>query len=74
MPWIMAALLYGSGLRLLECVCLRVKDVDLRRRQITVRQGKGMNDRLTVLPDMVAGPLESHLHAARPALKQTVPF
>src|SRR5215213_3353686 len=48
--WLMASLLYGSGLRLMECVRLRVKDVDLTRLQLTVRDGKGGKDRVTVLP------------------------
>lgn len=50
-------LLYGSGLRLLECLWLRVKDVDFPYRQILVRDGKGEKDRVTVLPDAVAAPL-----------------
>jgi integron integrase len=57
--WLMAGLLYGSGLRLLECLRLRVQDVDFARREILVRQGKGDKDRRTVLP---AG-LEAHLQA-----------
>jgi integrase len=48
--WLMASLLYGSGLRLMECVRLRVKDVDFARLQITVREGKGDKDRVTMLP------------------------
>ena len=47
---LMAGLLYGSGLRLMECVRLRVKDVDLERNELTVRNGKGGKDRMTVLP------------------------
>jgi integron integrase len=48
---LMARLLYGSGLRLMECVRLRVQDVDMERRQITVRDGKGGKDRITMLPE-----------------------
>src|SRR6266496_4612825 len=48
---LMAQLLYGSGLRLMECLRLRVKDLDFTQRQLIVRDGKGMNDRLTMLPD-----------------------
>ncbi|MBF6025063.1 integron integrase [Lysobacter niastensis] len=48
--WLMASLLYGSGLRLMECLRLRIKDVDLARNEITVREGKGAKDRKTVLP------------------------
>lgn len=48
--WIMANLLYGSGLRLMECLRLRVKDIDFGYHQITVREGKGMKDRVTMLP------------------------
>ena len=49
--WLMAALLYGAGLRLMECLRLRVKDVDFTYRQITVRDGKGQKDRITMLPE-----------------------
>jgi integrase len=48
--WLMASLMYGAGLRLLECVELRVKDVDLAKREIWVRDGKGRKDRVTVIP------------------------
>ena len=58
---LMAGLLYGSGLRLMECVRLRVKDVDLGYLRITVRDGKGGKDRITMLPVNVAKSLERHL-------------
>ena len=58
---LMAALLYGSGLRLLECCRLRIKDLDLERREIRVRDGKGRKDRVTVLPEYLVHPLASHL-------------
>lgn len=58
---LMGRLLYGSGLRLMECVRLRVKDVDFEYRQITVRDGKGQKDRVTVLPASLIAPLSSHL-------------
>ena len=57
----MAGLLYGSGLRLMECVRLRVKDVDFGYAQITVREGKGGRDRVTMLPVELAEPLQRHL-------------
>lgn len=59
--WIMASLLYGAGLRLRECLKLRVKDVDFGYRQILVRDGKGGKDRVTILPASVIGPLQAHL-------------
>lgn len=58
---LMAHLLYGSGLRLLECLRLRVKDIDFGYRQITVREGKGLRERVTILPDRLARPLQAHL-------------
>lgn len=58
-------LLYGSGLRLLECLTLRVKDVDLERAEIRVRRGKGQKDRVTVLPAVAAGELRDHLTRVR---------
>lgn len=54
-------LLYGSGLRLLECLSLRVKDVDLERREIRVRRGKGAKDRVTVLAEGIRGELAAQL-------------
>lgn len=62
---LMAGLLYGSGLRLMECVRLRVKDVDFAYAQITVRDGKGAKDRVTMLPVNLAGALERHLVKVR---------
>jgi integron integrase len=59
--WLMASLLYGAGLRLRECLKLRVKDVDFGYRQIVVRDGKGAKDRVTMLPRSVLEPLERHL-------------
>ncbi len=58
---LMAKLLYGTGLRLMECVRLRVKDVDFERNQVTVREGKGFKDRVTMLPESLKGPLAEHL-------------
>lgn len=57
----MASLLYGAGLRLMECVRLRVKDGDFAMRQIVVRDGKGGRDRMTVLPDKLIAPLQLQL-------------
>ena len=59
--WLMASLLYGSGLRLMECVRLRVKDIDFARLQLTVREGKGAKDRVTMLPPSLVGPLRRQL-------------
>lgn len=62
---LIASLLYGSGLRLMECVQLRVKDVDLERLEVTVRRGKGGKDRVTPLPRRLCRPLEVHLGERR---------
>ncbi len=62
---LMAQLLYGSGLRLTECIRLRVKDIDYARHQITVRDGKGMEDRITMLPTNIVDPLRAHAEAVR---------
>lgn len=58
---LMARLLYGTGMRLMECVRLRVKDVDFGQNQIVVREGKGFKDRVTLLPESVKQALEEHL-------------
>jgi len=62
---LMASLLYGSGLRLLECVRLRIKDVDLARGELTVRAGKGEKDRVTMLPASLRESLRQHLEHVR---------
>jgi integron integrase len=70
--WIMASLLYGAGLRLLECLRLRVKDIDFGYRQILVRDGKGEKDRVTMLPHRVEEPLRQHLEEVRRLHQQDV--
>jgi integron integrase len=69
---IMAGLLYGSGLRLMECVRLRVKDVDFAYARITVRDGKGQKDRVTMLPINLAASLERHLAKVKTQHEQDV--
>ncbi len=59
--YLLVALLYGSGLRVMECLRLRVKDLDFARCEITVRYGKGMKDRRTMLPKSCIEPLQKHL-------------
>ena len=63
--YLMASLLYGSGLRLLECARLRVKDLDFSRRELRVHNGKGRKDRVTPLPASLVTPLREHLHMVR---------
>jgi integron integrase len=63
--WLMASLLYGAGLRLRECLKLRVKDIDFECRQILVRDGKGAKDRVTMLPASTIEPLKRHLAYTR---------
>ena len=60
-PHLMATVLYGSGLRLMECHRLRIKDLDFSRRELLVREGKGGKDRVTMLPATVVDPLREHL-------------
>ncbi len=62
---LLAALLYGTGLRLMEGLRLRVKDLDFHGHQVTVRGGKGDKDRLTMLPERLEGPLRAHLEKVR---------
>jgi integron integrase len=62
---IVGALLYGGGLRLLEALQLRIKDVDLERREIIVRDGKGRKDRRTVVPDVIVATVRDHLTVVR---------
>lgn len=67
---LMAALMYGSGLRLIECVRLRIKDVDFRYKSINVRDGKGSKDRITVLPDKVVSVLKLQINKVKIIHKQ----
>jgi integron integrase len=67
---LMGDLLYGAGLRLMECVRLRVKDVDFGYSQIIVRDGKGAKDRVTILPDRLAQPLRQHLERTKELHRQ----
>ena len=63
--YLMASLLYGAGLRLMECLRLRVKDVDFTYHQIVVRSGKGEQDRMTMLPRTIEDALQRHLAAVK---------
>jgi len=63
--WIMAMLLYGAGLRLTECLRLRVKDIEFTRNEIVVREGKGNKDRVTMLPAAVKSRCGAHLRRVR---------
>ena len=63
--WLIASLLYGSGMRVTECLQLRVKDLELTRREILIRDAKGQKDRVTVLPDALVPHLRDHLARVR---------
>jgi len=63
--WLMVSLMYGAGLRLMECLRLRVQDIDFAANQIIVRDGKGFKDRITVLAAVVKEPLLQHLERVR---------
>lgn len=69
-PWLVACLLYGSGLRLLEALRLRVKDLDFPRRALVVRDGKGSKDRVVTLADELIEPLRRHLENRRSLFDQ----
>lgn len=64
-PALVCRLLYGSGLRLMEALRLRVQDLDFERKEITVRSGKGDKDRLSLMPERLNAPLRGHLEAVR---------
>jgi len=63
--WLMASMMYGTGMRLMEVIRLRVKDIDFQRCEITVREGKGGKDRRTMLPDTLIEPLKQLLERVR---------
>ena len=64
-PGLMLRLIYGTGVRVMECLRLRVKDLDFARREIVVREGKGFKDRVTMLPESLVAPLREHLVRVR---------
>lgn len=63
--WLMAMIMYGGGLRLTECLRLRIQDIDFSCNEIMVRQGKGSKDRRTMLPGAVKEPLKNHLRKVK---------
>jgi len=63
--WVMASLMYGAGLRLMQCLRLRVQDIDFLRNEILVRDGKRAKDRITMLPESLKAPLHEHLNHVR---------
>ena len=63
--WLIASLMYGAGLRLMECLRLRIQDVDFDRSEIIVRDGKGGKDRITMLPESLKQPLHRHIAKAK---------
>lgn len=63
--WLIASLLYGTGMRILECLRLRVQDIDMKRCEILIRNGKGGKDRVTMLPSTLLAPLKAHLLKVR---------
>src|SRR4051794_23438800 len=69
---LMASLMYGARLRLLECAQLRIKDVDFERREIRIRDGKGRKDRLTPLPVVLIGDLKAHVQQVERLHQQDV--
>ena len=70
--WMVASLLYGAGMRLMEALRLRVKDVELSRKEILIRDGKGAKDRVTMLPAALITPLKAHLIKVRALHEQDV--
>ncbi len=63
--WLVASLLYGTGMRILEALRLRVKDIDFERKEILIRDGKGFKDRVTMLPLILVEPLKTHLNRVK---------
>lgn len=70
--WLMACIMYGSGLRLMECLRLRIQDVDLQSSTLTVRDGKGNKDRVTMLPSSIKKPLLEHIKKIKKIHKNNV--
>ncbi|MGD8795276.1 MAG: integron integrase [Thiohalophilus sp.] len=63
--WLIFSMIYGCGMRVMECLRLRIKDIDFHYKEITIRDGKGNKDRVTVLPDKLIEPLKLHLDKAK---------
>lgn len=63
--WLIANLLYGTGMRIMECLRLRIKDVEFTRKEILIRDGKGFKDRVTMLPEALVNPLRDHLKSVK---------
>jgi integron integrase len=63
--WIIGVLMYGTGMRLMECLRLRVKDIDFSSHKITIRSGKGEKDRITMLPELIVPALQNHLQQVK---------
>ena len=63
--WLMASLMFGAGLRLMECLRLRIQDIDIARNEILVRDGKGAKDRVTMLPESLKTTLQEHLRRVK---------
>lgn len=70
--WLMASIMYGAGLRLMECLRLRVQDLDFARSEILIRDGKGAKDRMTMLPESLKAPLQEHLTQVKAVHQQDV--
>lgn len=70
--WLMASLCYGSGLRLVECLRLRIKDIDFDYLQITIRDGKGAKDRVTVLPEQLVPAIKRQMDDVRQIMEQDI--
>ncbi len=72
--WLMASLMYGAGLRLMECLRLRIQDIDFARKEILARDGKGAKDRITMLPQSLCAPLQDHLKISFAQQVQSLPL
>jgi len=70
--WLVASLLYGTGMRLMEALRLRVKDMEFARKEILIRDGKGAKDRITMLPVALINPLKTHLQKVRALHEQDI--